>query len=121
MTPARKLRLLLIRDICIVIIFAGFVVLPEPFGFVGLFAAFFPLKRFGGELLRTETRLGSTEKRVYFSTVLGWELAALALLTAWLTRHARPQPWALGTLGWAVALVLIYASYDRVYGHNANV
>ena len=79
------------------------------------------LKRCGGELLRTETRLGSTEKRVYFSTVLGWELAALALLTAWLTRHARPQPWALGTLGWAVALVLIYASYDRVYGHNANV
>jgi hypothetical protein len=122
MTFRPKLRLLLLRDAIYFVVLLGFFVLPSPFGIlVFVVAVFAVMKRLEKTIRADETRLDLPERRIYFGFTLAYFLVLLGLLLWWIIRHSSPPAWAMGSLGIVVLLVLLYASYDAVYGRNPKV
>jgi hypothetical protein len=68
-----------------------------------------------------ETRLEGSERKLYFGFTLALFGLLLALLLRWILAHSSPPAWAMGSLGMIVLLVLLYASYDSVFGRNLKV
>jgi hypothetical protein len=121
MTPAEKLRLLLIRDSVAYIAFTAYFCLPSPYNNVAVAIAIGAMwlvgKRFKGSSAVLDTR----QRRLYFAVSCFFLGLWLALLLIWIIRHSSAPAWCMGSLGIIVLLVLIYASYDTTLGRNAKV
>ena len=122
MTLRPKLRLMLFRDVIYFVLMLGLFYLPSPFGLLIFAGAVFA----GGKLIEPkikadETRLDSGERRLYFGFTLALFIILLALLLGWIIQHSSAPAWAMGSLGIIVLLVLLYSSYDSVYGHHPKV
>ena len=122
MTLRPKLRLMLIRDAIYFVLMVGLFYLPSPFAVLLFAGAVFA----GGKLIEPriksdETRLDPRERKLYFSFTLTLFLILLALLLRWILQHSSAPAWAMGSLGIMVLLVLLYASYDLVFGRNSKI
>jgi hypothetical protein len=122
MTLRPKLRLMLFRDATYFLLMLGAFHLPSPFGLLVFAAGVFA----GGKLTEPgikadEARLDPGERRLYFGFTLALFVVLLALLLGWIIQHSSAPAWAMGSLGILVLLVLLYSSYDAVYGRNPKV
>ena len=122
MTSAQKLRLLLIRDFLYFAVIAAFFFLPHPIGIILFIAMIFLFsKRTEKALRESDAKLESSQKRVYFVATCFCFLVLLGLLLLWILQRSTAPAWAMGSLGIIVLLVLLYASYDAVYGRSAKI
>jgi uncharacterized MAPEG superfamily protein len=76
----------------------------------------------GGKLVKPkingdETRLDKTERKLYF----GFTLALFVVLLALDPSAFKSAAWGMGGVGIVVLFVLLYASYDSVFGRHPKV
>ena len=122
MTLRLKLRTMLFRDAIYFVLILGMFYLPSPLGLLLFVGAVFAGGKFIEPKIKADsTRLDPSERRLYFGFTLALFVILLALLLRWILQHSSKPAWAMGSLGIMVLLVLLYASYDAVYGRNPKV
>jgi hypothetical protein len=122
MTLRPKLRLMLFRDAIYFVVMLGVFYLPSPLGLLILAGSVFASGKLIEPKIRAdETPLDPRERRLYFGFTLALFIILLALLLSWIIQHSSAPAWSMGSLGIMVLLVLLYSSYDSVYGRNPKV
>ena len=122
MTSARKVSLLLIRDsVCFVALTAYFFVQGDYALLASILVSAAAMRVVGKQLKGNDTKLEAPHRKIYFAVTCLFTLTWLGLLLSWIIRHSSPPAWCMGSLGIIVLLVLLYASFDSIYGRNAKV
>ena len=121
MTPAEKLRLLLIRDSVAYMAFTAYFYLPDPYNNVAVAIAIGAMWLVGKRFNGNNTKCDAPQRRLYFALHCFFLGSWLALLLSWIIRHSSAPAWCMGSLGIIVLLTLLYASYNDIYGPHAKV